>query len=399
MTGPAPGVRRGWARRRTGRGPRRTTWRSIATSARSGWTSRPRRAPRSCAGSSAVATSSSRTSAPAGSPAWASTTPNWSVSTRALVHLAISGLRARRPGRRSPWLRLRHPGVERAHVDHRRGRRRRRRPDEGRRGDQRRDDRDARRGQHPRRRSSPGSGRPDRDPGLGQRIDVSLLAATLSALVNQAQNAFVSGAAPGPTRERPPQHRPVRDVRDGRRRDRGRGGVGAAVAAPVRRARPAGARGRPDASPRTAIAWNVGPSCGPPWPSDSRSAHPRTGSRLLEAAEIPAGPINDVLAAFASPEAVARGMTVEIEHPAWGLIRQVGIPFELSATPGVDPRAAAAPRPGLGRDPRRPRLRHSGDRGAPRGAHQAGDQSATGSLAARARAAGTTRRRRPGRRR
>ena len=25
--------------------------------------------------------------------------------------------------------------------------------------------------------------------------------------------------------------------------------------------------------------------------------------------------------------------TVEQEHPAWGLIRQVGIPFQLSATP------------------------------------------------------------------
>ena len=26
-------------------------------------------------------------------------------------------------------------------------------------------------------------------------------------------------------------------------------------------------------------------------------------------------------------------MTVEMEHPAWGVIRQVGVPFELSATP------------------------------------------------------------------
>ena len=26
-------------------------------------------------------------------------------------------------------------------------------------------------------------------------------------------------------------------------------------------------------------------------------------------------------------------MTVEQEHPAWGVIRQVGVPFQLSATP------------------------------------------------------------------
>ncbi len=73
--------------------------------------------------------------------------------------------------------------------------------------------------------------------GAGQRVDVSILGATLASLVNQAQNAFVSGSRPGTARQRPPEHRPVRDVRHGRRRDRGRGRVGAAVAAAVRRAR------------------------------------------------------------------------------------------------------------------------------------------------------------------
>ena len=67
---------------------------------------------------------------------------------------------------------------------------------------------------------------------------------------------------------------------------------------------------------------------------------------ILEATGIPAGPINDVLAAFASPEATARGMTVEMEHPAWGLIRQVGIPFEFSATPA----SIRTPPPLLGQD-------------------------------------------------
>ena len=34
------------------------------------------------------------------------------------------------------------------------------------------------------------------DAGRGQRIDVSLLESTLAVLVNQAQNAFVTGVAP-----------------------------------------------------------------------------------------------------------------------------------------------------------------------------------------------------------
>ena len=53
----------------------------------------------------------------------------------------------------------------------------------------------------------------------------------------------------------------------------------------------------------------------------------------LDAADVPCGPINDVVAAFASPQAVAREMTVDVEHPVLGAVRQVGLPFTLSATP------------------------------------------------------------------
>jgi formyl-CoA transferase/CoA:oxalate CoA-transferase len=50
-------------------------------------------------------------------------------------------------------------------------------------------------------------------------------------------------------------------------------------------------------------------------------------------ADVPAGPINDLAAAFASPQVAARGLLTEIEHPALGRLRQVGPPFELHATP------------------------------------------------------------------
>jgi formyl-CoA transferase/CoA:oxalate CoA-transferase len=53
----------------------------------------------------------------------------------------------------------------------------------------------------------------------------------------------------------------------------------------------------------------------------------------LEAAEIPCGPMNDVAAALASEQALARDMVVDLEHPRLGPIRQVGIPFKLAATP------------------------------------------------------------------
>jgi formyl-CoA transferase len=44
---------------------------------------------------------------------------------------------------------------------------------------------------------------------------------------------------------------------------------------------------------------------------------------------IPAGPIQDIAEAFASPLATARDMRIEIEHPVAGPISQVGAPWKL----------------------------------------------------------------------
>ena len=143
------------------------------------------------------------------------------------------GLRHRRPRCGEAGLRLRDPGGRRADVDHGGDRRGRGRPTKVGRGDQRRRHRAVRRGLDPGRRCSRatrGRGRTS----AGQRIDVSLLESTLAVLVNQAQNAFVGGARPGPDGQRPPQHRAVRDVPHGRRRARGGRRQRAAVAAPVR---------------------------------------------------------------------------------------------------------------------------------------------------------------------
>jgi crotonobetainyl-CoA:carnitine CoA-transferase CaiB-like acyl-CoA transferase len=54
---------------------------------------------------------------------------------------------------------------------------------------------------------------------------------------------------------------------------------------------------------------------------------------VLAVADVPAAPINDVPTAFATPQAQARRMTVEVEHPLLGRTTQVGLPFRLSATP------------------------------------------------------------------
>ena len=85
---------------------------------------------------------------------------------------------------------------------------------------------------------------------------------------------------------------------------------------------------RPRRQPRRALR----PILAAPLPSPDLPPH---WLAELDAAEIPAGPINDVVAAFAQPQAQARGMTVEVEHPVLGALRQVGIPFHLAATPAT----------------------------------------------------------------
>lgn len=55
---------------------------------------------------------------------------------------------------------------------------------------------------------------------------------------------------------------------------------------------------------------------------------------VLESTGMPVGPVNDMAAAYADPQVLARDMVVEIEHPVAGRIRNIGVPVKLSETPG-----------------------------------------------------------------
>ncbi len=169
-------------------------------------------------------------------------------------------------------------------------------------------------------------------PGGGQRIDVSLLGSTLASLVNQAQNAFVTGAAPGRRGNAHPNIVPYEtyESADGeiavavgseRQWPRFCEAIGLGNLAADRRFVTNGDRVDHRAELRRILVDRLRERSTADWLA------------AFEAAGIPAGPIRDIVEAFASPEAVARGMTVELEHPAWGVIRQVGVPFELSETP------------------------------------------------------------------
>jgi crotonobetainyl-CoA:carnitine CoA-transferase CaiB-like acyl-CoA transferase len=170
--------------------------------------------------------------------------------------------------------------------------------------------------------------------GRGQRIDVSLLATTLASLVNQAQNAFVTGAAPGRRGNAHPNIVPYEtfDVTDGtiavavgseRQWPRLCAAIGSPALAEDPRFASNGARVENRAELRKILAARFATASRAEWIA------------ALEAVEVPVGPINDVLEAFQSPEAQALGMVQQVEHPALGVLRQAGIPFRLSATPAA----------------------------------------------------------------
>jgi crotonobetainyl-CoA:carnitine CoA-transferase CaiB-like acyl-CoA transferase len=60
----------------------------------------------------------------------------------------------------------------------------------------------------------------------------------------------------------------------------------------------------------------------------------------LEAAGVPAGPVNDLAQVHADPQVLARDMVVDVDHQTLGSVRTLGLPVKFSKTPG-GPRHAA----------------------------------------------------------
>ncbi|MGZ8514641.1 MAG: CaiB/BaiF CoA transferase family protein [Candidatus Limnocylindrales bacterium] len=170
--------------------------------------------------------------------------------------------------------------------------------------------------------------------GVGQRIDVSLLESTLAMLINQAHNAFATGEQPVRLGNAHPNIVPYETFATAD------GEIAVAVGgerqwpklcaeldlpelADDERFADNGARVRHRDQLRPILAEAF---------AEADSTH---WLRRLDEAGIPCGPVNSVLAAFAQPQAVARGMRVEVNHPSLGSVPQIGLPYKLSATPAT----------------------------------------------------------------
>ena len=180
-------------------------------------------------------------------------------------------------------------------------------------------------------------------PPGGQRIDISLLGATLAVLVNQAQNAFVTGTAPERLGNAHPNIVPYETF------DTADQPIAVAVGSERQWPRFCLVLGLPELAADPRFATNGDrvlrrAALRPILAARLRDRGAAAWLAALDAASIPCAPINDVVTALASVEAEALGMVVEQEHPAWGVIRQVGVPFRLSTTPAT----IRTPPPALG---------------------------------------------------
>jgi crotonobetainyl-CoA:carnitine CoA-transferase CaiB-like acyl-CoA transferase len=169
-------------------------------------------------------------------------------------------------------------------------------------------------------------------PMRGQRIDVSILESTLATLVNQAQNAFVSGKAPARRGNAHPNIVPYETFATAD------GEIAVAVGSERQWRRLCEAMGRPELADDARFAMNgarvENRHILRPILAERFASRPSADwLAALDQADIPNGPINDILDAFGSAQAKARSMRLTVDHPTLGPIDQVGLPFRLSSTP------------------------------------------------------------------
>jgi crotonobetainyl-CoA:carnitine CoA-transferase CaiB-like acyl-CoA transferase len=174
--------------------------------------------------------------------------------------------------------------------------------------------------------------------GRGQHLDLSLFDTQVAMLANQASNFLVSGVVPQRMGNSHPNVVPYQAfvTSDGH--------LIVAVGSDEQFRRLCEEIGRPELGRDDRFATNRGrvenrAVLVPELAAALRSGRTATWLERLEAAGIPAAPINTIDQVFAEPQAAARAIRVELPHP-YGSAPSVASPVRLSATP---PRYHRAP--------------------------------------------------------
>ncbi|MDP5054474.1 MAG: CoA transferase, partial [Congregibacter sp.] len=168
--------------------------------------------------------------------------------------------------------------------------------------------------------------------GLGQQVDLALLDVTVATLANQASNFLVGGITPTRLGNAHPNIVPYQSFAA---RDRE---FIVAVGNDSQFAKLLVLLERPDLAADARFAKNAGrvahrESLVPQLADCFASQDAAHWLTALEAAGIPAGPINTIAEALREPQLAARDMIVSLPHPDNADLQVVGSPIKLSRTP------------------------------------------------------------------
>ena len=168
--------------------------------------------------------------------------------------------------------------------------------------------------------------------GLGQQVDLALLDVTAATLANQATNYLVGGLNPTRLGNAHPNIVPYQSfvASDGQ--------LVVAVGNDAQFRRYVGVLGRPELADDPRFCHNRDRVQNrdvlvPQLQGEMLKRGKAEWLMLLETAQVPAGPINTVAEVFDEPQLLARGMRVNIPHPANPELELVGNPIKLSRTP------------------------------------------------------------------
>lgn len=174
--------------------------------------------------------------------------------------------------------------------------------------------------------------------GQGQHIDLALLDVQVACLANQAMNYLTTGQAPGRLGNAHPNIVPYQDF------PTDDGYMILAVGNDAQFARLCNTLGDAALAADARYASNKArvENRMTLIPALNKLTIKRTTAdwiARLEAVGVPCGPINTLAEVFADPQVRARGLHVDMEHPAIGTVPQVASPFRMSKTPVAYDRA------------------------------------------------------------
>jgi formyl-CoA transferase len=168
--------------------------------------------------------------------------------------------------------------------------------------------------------------------GEGQYIDMALLDVQVAMLANMNSNYLASGKAPARWGNAHPNIVPYQTFATSD------GHIIVAVGNDAQYRKFCEAGGRPELAADERFATNplrvqVRDTLVPLLAEMVKTKTKQQWIELLEAAGVPCGPINKLDEVFDNPQVDARGLQVDLPHPTAGVVKLVGSPMKLSATP------------------------------------------------------------------